>query len=234
MSALAELLPDLKTASPFPFGLNARRCLKLDLSRNNLSLADLNAADATQFNDWVWDAVHRAGADYAAGGYGEDRAVYEVSPQFRDPDGRTRSIHLGVDLWMPVATPVHAVLDGLVHSTADNARFGDYGPTIVLEHRFEGQVFHTLYGHLSRASLKKVRAGDRVRAGEEIGWLGAPGENLGWPPHLHFQVIRDMEGRRGDYPGVCLLSEKAVWLQRCPDPNLLLHIAALKPVRDRA
>jgi len=234
VTALAELLPDLKTASPFPFALNSRRCLKLDLSRNNPSLAELNAADAAQFDEWVWDAIHRAGADYAAGGYGEDRAVYEVSPQFLDPDGKTRSIHLGVDLWMPAGTSVHAVLDGLVHSTADNARFGDYGPTIVLEHRCEGQTFHTLYGHLSRRSLEKIRAGDRVRAGEEIGWLGATDENLGWPPHLHFQVIRDMEGRRGDYPGVCLHSEKAEWLQRCPDPNLLLRIAALKPVRDRA
>jgi murein DD-endopeptidase MepM/ murein hydrolase activator NlpD len=233
VSALAELLPSLNAASPFPFGLNTRRCLRLDLSRGNRSLAGVDAADTPRFAEWIADAIAHHGADYAAGGYGEDRALYEMSPHFRDADGSTRTLHLGLDLWLAAATPVHAVLDGLVHSTADNAQFGDYGPTIVLEHRCVGQSFHTLYGHLSRASLTEMRVGDRVRAGERIGWLGAPDENLGWPAHLHLQVVRDMEGRRGDYPGVCLRSEGATWLQRCPDPNLLLRIAALNAVRDR-
>jgi murein DD-endopeptidase MepM/ murein hydrolase activator NlpD len=228
VTALADLLPSLKAASPFPFGLNARRCLKLDLSRANASLAGLDVASAAMFEEWLQEAMQRAGADYAAGGYAEDRAVYEMSPHFREASGATRSIHLGVDIFLPAKTPVHAVLDGLVHSTADNARFGDYGPTIVLEHRFADHAFHTLYGHLSRGSLQEVRAGDRVRAGERIGTLGAPDENGGWPAHLHFQVIRDMEGRHGDYPGVCLRDEAAAWLQRCPDPNLLLRIEALK------
>ena len=228
MSALADLLPELTTASPFPFGLDARPCLKLDLSRGNASLTGIDAADTPRFTGWITDAIARAGAGYAAGGYGEDRALYEMSPHFRDAGGVTRTLHLGVDLWLADATPVHAVLDGLVHSTADNSRFGDYGPTIVLEHRARGHVFHTLYGHLSRESLQKTRVGDRVRAGDPIGWLGSADVNVGWPPHLHFQVIHDMEGRRGDYPGVCLRSEATVWMQRCPDPNLLLRIAALK------
>jgi peptidoglycan LD-endopeptidase LytH len=57
--------------------------------------------------------------------------------------------------------------------------------------------------------------------------LGGADENVGWPPHLHLQIIRDLEGRRGDYPGVCRVSEAPQWLARCPDPNLLLRIEAL-------
>lgn len=227
MSALRDLLPRLTVASPFPFDLAARRCLKLDLSRDNPALAGFDAADTPRFEKWIASAIADAHADFAAGGYGEDRALYEMSPQFRDSDGGTRTVHLAIDLWIAAGTPVHAVLDGVVHSTADNARFGDYGPTIVLEHRVGGHVFHTLHGHLSRSSLDRLEAGDRVRAGQQIGWLGAPHENVGWPPHLHFQIIQDMEGRRGDYPGVCLRSQAAAWLQRCPDPNLLLRIAML-------
>jgi murein DD-endopeptidase MepM/ murein hydrolase activator NlpD len=227
VSALDELLARLKVASPFPFPVNARRWLKLDLSGGNAALRGVAVGDPHRFGHWLADQVAQAGADYAGGGYGEDRALYEMSPHFRAADGDTRTIHLGIDLWLQAGTPIHAVHAGRVHSTADNAAFGDYGPTIVLEHRVDGRVFHTLYGHLSRDSLRQTRAGEPIRTGELIGWLGEPTENVGWPPHLHFQVIRDLDGRRGDYPGVCLRGEADTWLERCPDPNLLLRIETL-------
>jgi peptidoglycan LD-endopeptidase LytH len=229
MDSLPALLARLPVASPFPFPLNARHCGRLDLSGANRALSGVNVGDTKAFDAWIAGQIEHLRADYAAGGYGEDRSLYEMSPRFREDGGLTRTLHLGIDLWAPAGTSVHAVLDGRVHSTADNAHFGDYGPTVVLEHRFEGQVFHTLHGHLSRASLELTRPGAMVRAGERIGWLGAPEVNMGWPPHLHFQVIRDMGERRGDYPGVCLREEAEQWLRRCPDPNLLLRIDALKP-----
>jgi len=49
-------------------------------------------------------------------------------------------------------------------------------------------------------------------------------ENGQWPPHLHFQVIIDMENWRGDYPGVCSLPEKEKFLNNCPDPDLILQM----------
>lgn len=78
--------------------------------------------------------------------------MYRMSPVFRRPDGEFRSVHLAVDIWIAAGTPVQAVLPGIVHSARDNATFGDYGPTLVLEHRAGAQRFHKLYGHLSRAS----------------------------------------------------------------------------------
>jgi peptidoglycan LD-endopeptidase LytH len=233
MDTLPALLTNLPVSSPFAFALDGRKCWRLDLSTGNAALHGVDPADTDAFSLWIREQIAHVGADYAAGGYGEDRALYEMSPHFHEPDGHTRTLHLGIDLWLPAGSPVHAVIGGRVHSTADNARFGDYGPTIVLEHRFEGTVFHTLYGHLSRASLARTKAGEQVRAGEQIGWLGAPAENVGWPPHLHFQVIRDMGEHRGDYPGVCLRSEAETWLRRCPDPNLLLRIKTLQPQGER-
>ena len=82
--------------------------------------------------------------------------------------------------------------------------------------------FHVLYGHLARRSLDLLTPGQRVAAGEVIGWLGQPDENVGWPPHLHFQIIRAMDGREGDYPGVCHRDEGDRWLANCPDPEALL------------
>jgi peptidoglycan LD-endopeptidase LytH len=49
-------------------------------------------------------------------------------------------------------------------------------------------------------------------------------ENGNWPPHLHFQLIADMEGWKGDYPGVCKYSEREKWLGNCPDPDLVLDL----------
>lgn len=228
MDRLPELLARLPAASPFPFDLNARRCLRLDLSERNAALRGIDVSDPAAFSAWTAALLASAGADYTAGGYGENRPLYLMSPHFGGDRGEPRTLHLGVDVWQPAGTPVHAVLDGVVHSMADNRAFGDYGPTVILEHAMDGHRFCTLYGHLSRATLQQTREAQRVRAGELIGWLGDPSENGGWPPHLHFQIIRDMEARRGDYPGVCAWSEREAWLRRCPDPNLLLRIPALR------
>jgi hypothetical protein len=49
-------------------------------------------------------------------------------------------------------------------------------------------------------------------------------ENGNWPPHLHFQLIRDMQGWKGDYPGVAKFSERQQWLDNCPDPDTILQL----------
>jgi murein DD-endopeptidase MepM/ murein hydrolase activator NlpD len=103
---------------------------------------------------------------------------------------------------------------------------GDYGPTIILEHQAGTATFHTLYGHLSRDSLKGLKPASAFMAGEPIARLGTKRENGGWPPHLHFQVILDIGDSRGDYPGVCARSEAARWLAGCPDPSVFLGLGA--------
>ncbi|MGB5188485.1 MAG: peptidase M23, partial [Robiginitalea sp.] len=57
----------------------------------------------------------------------------------------------------------------------------------------------------------------------EIGRLGSAKENGGYAPHLHFQLIRDLEGFRGDYPGVCALQQLEFYRQNCPDPMKYLN-----------
>ena len=62
-----------------------------------------------------------------------------------------------------------------------------------------------------------------------IAEFGMRFENGNWPPHLHFQLIMDMEGWTGDYPGVCKFSEKDKWLANCPDPDLVLGMMRYVP-----
>ena len=117
-----------------------------------------------------------------------------------------------------------AVLEGEVHSFKDNANFGDYGPTVILKHDFDDEIFYSLYGHLSRKSLEKIEVGQQVKAQEKIAELGAAEENGDYAPHLHFQIIKDLQQNKGDYPGVASKKDLDFYLENCPDPNLLLKI----------
>lgn len=168
----------------------------------------------------------KPGEAVRAGGYGEDRSIYTQT--LFAPDGEEpRTIHLGIDVFAPAGAEVATPLSGRVHSSRINDAEGDYGPTIILEHApAPGVKFHTLYGHLSRDSLKGLKPGAAFMAGETIAALGTRRENGGWPPHLHFQIILEIGEAKGDYPGVCRRSEKDRWLAICPDPARLLGLAA--------
>jgi murein DD-endopeptidase MepM/ murein hydrolase activator NlpD len=107
----------------------------------------------------------------------------------------------------------------MVHSFAFNDSFGDYGATIIIQHQLDTVVFHTLYGHVSLVDLAQLQAGKYISRGEPIAHFGEPSENGWWPPHLHFQVIADMELKEGDYPGVCTLAERERYIRNCPDPE---------------
>ena len=165
-------------------------------------------------------AQNRASVGY--GGYGEHRIFYEQSPLFNDVSKPPRCFHLGLDLWSPAGTAVYAPLDARVHSFRYNDQMLDYGATIILEHALNNSSFYTLYGHLSLASLENVYPGKPIIKGEHFATFGNRNENGGWVPHLHFQVILDMGGRVGDFPGVATQAEATYFLSLCPDPLLFL------------
>lgn len=138
-----------------------------------------------------------------------------------------------MDLFAPPGAPVHAPLDGVVHALADNRAEQDYGPVVILAHKlpdnlagFDGGAFFTLYGHLSRESIAGLTPGQSVAAGAPFARLGASGENGGWPPHLHFQIVADLLELGTDFPGVAPASQREVWKALSPDPNLMLGIPA--------
>ncbi|WP_233350462.1 peptidoglycan DD-metalloendopeptidase family protein [Henriciella barbarensis] len=159
------------------------------------------------------------------GGYGEDRAIYDT-PIFNCPGEEPRTLHLGLDIFAAAGAPVFAPLDGQVHSLQRNDNAKDYGPTLILQHEAEVDlIFYTLYGHLDPDLLDTLQPGGRVKRGQEIARLGDSSVNGGWAPHLHFQVMLDMLGKRGDFPGVCSKSEAGEWLQLCPDPRALIGLA---------
>lgn len=196
---------------------------RIDLTASNTKLTTEILDDADSFGDWITTQLTDNQCRYAIGGYLENRTVYSRKQLFGANDNEPRSVHLGVDIWAAAGTIVRAALDGTVHSFNDNAGNGDYGPTIILQHEVNGLKLYSLYGHLNRKSLQKIQVGQQVHAGQKIAEFGIPDENGNWPPHLHFQLMLDMQGKQGDFPGVCKPSEKAGYLEIIPDPNLLLN-----------
>jgi murein DD-endopeptidase MepM/ murein hydrolase activator NlpD len=206
-----------------PFDLNSDKVLLLDLTANNRDLAKLDLRNTVDFNEYIFGLMSSAGAEAAIGGYNEDRNVYHRSLQFAGDSVHSRTIHLGVDIWAPAHTPVFAPLNGHIHSFRNNAAFGDYGPTVILEHAIQGSTFYTLYGHLSEASIKNLTKGQSILKGQKIAEFGDFPINGDWPPHLHFQVMTNMLGKEGDFPGVCSSVDREMYLNICPDPNLILR-----------
>lgn len=165
-----------------------------------------------------------------AGGYLEPRPIYTSTEYDRvGNSGReSRSIHLGIDFWLPHKTPVHSLLDGEVIIAVNDKGDKEYGGLVVLEHKTETFTFYTLYGHLSVESASNNKKGDIIKKGEQIGLLGNYPENGNWAPHLHFQVMLSMLDYKIDFPGVAYVSEMDVWKSICPDPNLLFQLKSLQ------
>ena len=96
----------------------------------------------------------------------------------KDPFTGQPDFHTGLDISAGQGTPVKATADGTVESAAYN---GNYGNSIVITHGFG---IATRFGHLSQYA---VRAGQKVKRGEIIGYVGSTGRATS--PHLHYEIL---------------------------------------------
>lgn len=100
---------------------------------------------------------------------------YRIDPIYKDI-----RFHSGLDFTAPVGTPIYATADGVVQIAGFSA--DGYGLKVVINH---GYGYQTLYGHMVKA---KVRAGQNIKRGEVIGYIGSTGKSTG--PHCHYEVIK--------------------------------------------
>lgn len=204
-----------------PFNSKRDKLLTMDFTAANLELTDELIGDTNAFDAYINTKLKHF--TYGIGGYDELRTMYARSLVFDDKQ-EPRRLHLGVDVWGPAGTPVSAPLGGTVHSFAFNDNYGDYGATIILQHQLDSFAFNTLYGHLSLDDLAGMREGLYISRGQVFAHYGKPQENGHWPPHLHFQIVESMYEKRGDYPGVCKVSERESYLANSPDADLILQM----------
>lgn len=219
-----EILSDADPAKVISNDIDYSNYVHLDLSVSNADLKNRKLDTASDYENYIAYYLNLHQAKIAFGGYQETRNLYKRSTVFNAENSEERNIHIGLDLWINASAPIYAALEGTIHSFKNNNSLGDYGPTIILQHTIEDFTFHTLYGHLSVESLTDKKIGNVVKKGEKIATLGLPPINGDYAPHLHFQIIIDLEDNFGDYPGVCSQNKVAFYIKNCPDPNLLLKI----------
>lgn len=190
----------------------------LDLSVYSSSYYNTQEVHLDSLKKYVVDIKSQSNAQLLYGGYLEQRAIY-TSEHFT---GETRDMHLGIDVWADVGTPLYAPIDMILHSMAYNDAELDYGYTIV--YYISELDCYLLLGHLSKSSLEDKEVGMIVKTKTQIATLGNPTENGGWEPHVHVQLIKDMGDYKGDYPGVCAKSDLVFYSGNCPSPMSFIFV----------
>jgi murein DD-endopeptidase MepM/ murein hydrolase activator NlpD len=97
-----------------------------------------------------------------------------------DPFTGARLFHTGIDIGVPLGTPVRAAMDGRVSVTGYDTDSGNY---VIISHH---SGYKTFYGHLN---VIRVTQGAYVKTGERIGDAGSTGLSTG--SHLHFTVFKN-------------------------------------------
>lgn len=88
--------------------------------------------------------------------------------------------HYGIDIANASGTPVVAAADGIVSYAAP---LSTYGNAVIVTHSVGGQIYTSLYAHLSSYN---VSVGTKVSKGMQIAKIGTTGRSTG--PHLHFEI----------------------------------------------
>ena len=207
------------------FNFNLLEVNKSILKLNSSSYLLKGNPNNNEINKRVNKVYNRDNSNIGIGLYKEKRKVYKGTNFVSELNvNERRNIHLGIDIFIEQGTDLFAPIDGKVKILKNNAIKYDYGPTLVLEHQFKKIKFYTLYGHLSKVILKKLKIGKKIKKGEWIGKIGNTSENGNWLPHLHFQIILDLLNNKENFPGVGEEYLIDVWSKISPDPNLILKI----------
>ncbi len=97
-----------------------------------------------------------------------------------DPFTGVWTMHYGIDISTNIGNPIVATADGIVIKVQTDKYLGR---NVTISH---GNGFTTVYGHMSKFAVK---AGQRVKRRDVIGYIGQSGKAVG--PHVHYEVWRD-------------------------------------------
>ncbi len=192
-----------------------------DFSQNSSLLDNIDMRDQRRFQKILED---RMGREYSWGlsAYLENRqALLSDCPQMVV---EKRFIHLGLDIIVPLGTPLHAPFDSSVAESGYESGEGNYGSFVLLRHDSSHfKTFYSLYGHLQRSSLPEV--GAVFKAGEPFARIGDFHENGNWFYHTHLQIISEKGLEKGYLAkGYCNEKDLAEMDTLCPSPIPLFKI----------
>ena len=163
-----------ETSGPFSEQAYTQSLNEFSLLRTNALTGHLHGFDSPARRSTIidWASIADAPAIWPVIG-----PITSSFGEREDPFNGEGAFHAGIDISSAFGTPVHATADGTVVSAGMES---GYGREIQIDH---GNGIDTLYGHLSGFA---VTAGQQVREGQVIGYVGMSGRTTG--PHLHYEV----------------------------------------------
>ena len=200
--------------------LNGKKWAEVNLdalARRDFTGPENPLLDPEKCNSWVLDIAQRQGVDFTYGGYLEDRS-YLWRGHYLPPGSQA---HLGVDYNVPEGTRVASCVDGEVTHIIHQGIFGGWGGMLVFKitNPPVRGADYLYYGHL--AWDDKVKVGQKIKAGDTVGYIGKPNENGVWFPHLHIQLVsqRQMDLAKGVPEQVDGYMPPPVSTEDFPDPR---------------
>ncbi len=172
---------------------------------------------------WIEQRLH---VDWVYGGWMENRTRLLSDVKYLRKN--KTFLHLGIDLSFDAGTCIFAIGDGpIVHIGTDSPLKGGWGGHVLQMIKFKGKPHLLIYCHLGFIQEK-----DRLRTiskGDFIGLVGNKNENGGWGPHLHLQLVSDVDHvinwahfMDKEIDGYGKVKDIAYWAKRCPDPTSLI------------
>lgn len=185
-----------------------------DLSLTSPLLRDCDSRDQKRFQALLDTEMATGGHRWGVAPYLERRdTLLGDCPQMV---AEQRFFHLGLDVIVPLGTPLHAPLDAVVAETGYEAGEGNYGGYVLLRHDSPYfDTFYSFYGHLCKTRLPAT--GKIFSAGQAFARIGDFHENGNWFYHTHIQVIT-AEGHAAGYTtkGYCAEKDLARMNDLCP------------------
>jgi murein DD-endopeptidase MepM/ murein hydrolase activator NlpD len=193
----------------------------VDMSVGSPVFDEVDLLDQQAFQAWL-DTAMKDRYTWGVASYLENReAILSQFPQMRQEQ---RYFHLGLDIIVPLGTPLYAPLDGVVQESGYEQGEGNYGGNVLLRHDSPFfDTFYSLYGHLNRDKLPAP--GKRFAPGEPFAWIGDFNENGNWFFHTHLQVITQKGYDAGWVSkGYCSAGDLGMVDGLCPNPLALFRV----------
>ncbi len=193
----------------------------LDLSHESPVFDKVDVLDQKAFQKWL-DSQMAGRFSWGLASYLEDRK--RVLAQYPQMVEEERWYHLGLDVIVPLGTPLFAPLAATVAHSGYEEGDGNYGAHVLLCHESDAfETFYSFYGHLNREKLPEK--GEKLHAGDPFAFIGDFHENGNWFYHTHFQVLTQRAVDQGYISkGYCAAEDLPVMDNLCPSPLSLFVI----------
>ncbi len=195
--------------------------LVVDMSSTSAIFDNMDVRDQKKFQQRL-DEMMADTFSWGVSSYLENReVVLSQCPQMVEEQ---RFYHLGLDVIVPLGTPLYAPLAATVAHSGYEPGEGNYGGHVMLAHESDDfDTFYSFYGHLNREKLPAI--GTKIDAGQEFAWIGDFHENGNWFYHTHLQVLTQKAVDEGYISkGYCAAEDLAVMDALCPSPLSLFKI----------